>query len=236
MLKKIIVIGAVLAAVAVLAAGVNAMSNDSTSDAVQVQRRDQVSRSSAAPAQQGASAVNQQAAGNGLTTDAYTQAAARSGQSYGNRGGRGSGGQAQGGYGDGTNVYTPLSEAEIDGLQRAILEEYGALTLYQSVIADFGDTAPFSEIAAAEQRHLDTLLKMAEKYGIEVPELAPASDLPEYADLFAACEAAQTAEIVDGALYDELMQFTTHADLIRVYTNLQKASLENHLPAFEACQ
>lgn len=234
MLKKIIVIGAVLVAVAALAAGAYAMSNDSSSTATQIQRRDQVSRSSAAPAQQSASAAGQQAVGNDIAADAYAQAAARGGQSNGNRGGRGRGGQ--GSYGAGMNVYTPLSEAEIEGLQRAILEEYGALSLYQSVLADFGEAAPFTAVAASEQRHLDTLLKMAGKYGVEVPELVPASDLPEFPDLFAACEAARTAEIVDGALYDELMGFTSHADLIRVYTNLQKASLENHLPAFDACQ
>jgi len=30
------------------------------------------------------------------------------------------------------------------------------------------------------------------------------------------------------------MAVTTHADLLQVYSNLQSASLNNHLPAFEA--
>lgn len=43
------------------------------------------------------------------------------------------------------------------------------------------------------------------------------------------------AEIADAALYDELKLVTTHADLLRVYDRLQSASLNSHLPAFEAC-
>jgi hypothetical protein len=42
-------------------------------------------------------------------------------------------------------------------------------------------------------------------------------------------------EIADAALYDELLAKTSNPALIRVYTRLQAASLNNHLPAFEAC-
>jgi len=50
-----------------------------------------------------------------------------------------------------------------------------------------------------------------------------------------ACQAGVDAEIADAALYDTLMAYTIHEDLLRVYSNLQRASLENHLPEFEAC-
>ena len=50
-----------------------------------------------------------------------------------------------------------------------------------------------------------------------------------------ACQAGVQAEIADAALYDELMAVTTHADLLRVYTNLQSASL-NDPPVFEAAR
>jgi len=43
-------------------------------------------------------------------------------------------------------------------------------------------------------------------------------------------------KMIFAALYDELMPLTTHSDLLQVYTNLQNASLTQHLPAFEACQ
>ena len=43
------------------------------------------------------------------------------------------------------------------------------------------------------------------------------------------------AEIADAALYDELLKVTDNADLIQVFKNLQRASLNAHLPAFETC-
>lgn len=43
------------------------------------------------------------------------------------------------------------------------------------------------------------------------------------------------AEIADAALYDELLKVTDNLDVVQVYKNLQAASLNSHLPAFEAC-
>ena len=44
------------------------------------------------------------------------------------------------------------------------------------------------------------------------------------------------AEIADAALYDDLKLVTVHSDLVQVYDRLQSASLNQHQPAFEACQ
>jgi hypothetical protein len=76
---------------------------------------------------------------------------------------------------------------------------------------------------------------LAQKYGIEVPENPGLSTSTTYADLSAACEAAAALEIADADLYDTLIPTVTHTDLIRVFTNLQSASLNSHLPAFESC-
>ncbi len=130
---------------------------------------------------------------------------------------------------------TPLSEAEIEALQDAILEEYGALNLYQAVIAQFGDTYPFSQIAASEQQHVNALVRQAVKYGVHIPENPGVNSTATFESLAEACQAGVDAEIADAALYDELMLVTEHTDLIQVYTRLQSASLESHLPAFEVC-
>jgi len=53
--------------------------------------------------------------------------------------------------------------------------------------------------------------------------------------LTAACQAGVDAEIADAALYDELLKVTDNPDVMQVFKNLQAASLNNHLPAFEAC-
>lgn len=130
---------------------------------------------------------------------------------------------------------TPLSEDEQDALTRAILEEYGALNLYNSVIAEFGNITPFYRIARSEQQHVNALIKQATKYGVAVPENPGLADEINFGSISEACSAGTAAEIADAALYDELKTVTTHADLLQVYTTLQNASLNSHLPAFQAC-
>ena len=165
-----------------------------------------------------------------------------SGTGTASRGGQGSvNSQGTGlgtGYGSGLGIdpaLAPLSDAEITALQEAILEEYGALNLYQSVIAQFGSVYPFSTIARAEQQHINVLVRQADKYGVTVPVNPGLNPAPVFATLADACQAGVDAEIADAALYDTLKLVTTHTDLLRVYNNLQSASLNNHLPAFEAC-
>ncbi len=152
----------------------------------------------------------------------------------GGPGGQGGNGWGTEKSGNGTAL-TPLSEAEITALQDAILEEYGALNLYQAVIAQFGDSYPFSQIAASEQQHANALIRQAVKYGVAVPENPGINSTATFESLAEACQAGVDAEIADAALYDELMLVTDHADLIQVFTRLQNALLESHLPAFEAC-
>ncbi len=134
------------------------------------------------------------------------------------------------GAGRGGLVLGPLSEAEIDGLLRAIQEEYRAQALYQSIVDTFGDVYPFNYIVLSEAQHASQLVRLAQKYGVAVPDASYAGELPEFSTLAAACQAGVDAEIADAALYDEIMPSTTHADLLRVYTNL-KASLPEQPPA-----
>lgn len=142
-----------------------------------------------------------------------------------------------GGYAGSAYAYAlePLSDEEAAALQRAVLEEYGALNLYNAVIDQFGAVIPFAQIVRAEQMHVNTLVRQADKYGIEVPANPGLSTPVSFATLADACQAGVDAEIADAALYDQLMAVTDNADLIRVYTSLQSASLNMHLPAFEAC-
>ena len=146
-----------------------------------------------------------------------------------------SAGQATGSNGSTAGAaITPLSDAEISGLLDAIDEERTAQALYLSVVDSFGSDFVFDEIAASEANHADALIRQADKYGVEIPEyITP--DLPTFEPLAEACEAGVTAEIVDADLYDAISAFTTHTDLLQVYSNLQSASLNSHLPAFEVC-
>jgi hypothetical protein len=130
---------------------------------------------------------------------------------------------------------TPLSVEEQSGLQEAILEEYGALNLYSAVIEQFGSVFPFSTIVRSEQAHVTALIRQAQKYNVEVPENPGLSVDMNFATLADAYQAGVDAEIADAALYDDLKVVTTHTDLLQVYFRLQSASLNQHLPSFEAC-
>ncbi len=131
---------------------------------------------------------------------------------------------------------TPLTASEATDLQEAILEEYGALNLYNAVIAQFGGRRPLQPDRPSEQMHVNALVRQATKYGVSIPANPGLATTPVFASLEAACQAGVAAEIADAALYDELMSGTTHTDLLRVYQMLQSASLNSHLPAFQTCQ
>jgi hypothetical protein len=163
---------------------------------------------------------------------------------YGSPGPRGTTESNNTGYGmagSGATRYSgialgPLSAAETEALIRAVQEEANAQALYQSVLDTFGNVAPFNYIVRAEAQHLAALERMATKYGVTIPETLTTGGFPTFTTLSEACQAGAQAEIADAALYDELVSVTTHSDILQVYRNLQSASLNNHLPAFEACQ
>jgi hypothetical protein len=129
---------------------------------------------------------------------------------------------------------TPLSNAETTALNEAVLEEYGALNLYKSIIAQFGDVYPFTQIAQAEQQHLNVLTRQAVKYEVTVPANPGTNSGMTFASLDEAFAAAIAAEKADAALYDELKLTVDHLDILRVFENLQTASLNNHLVSLEA--
>ncbi len=130
---------------------------------------------------------------------------------------------------------TTLSEQEAADLAAAIQEEYTAMNTYQAIMNELGDIQPFSRIARSEQQHVNALIRVAERFGVEVPEDAGEIADIEWSTLEEACQLGVTFEQIDADLYDQILPNTTNPMLIRVYTNLQRASLEKHLPAFEAC-
>ncbi|MBN1260801.1 MAG: DUF2202 domain-containing protein [Anaerolineae bacterium] len=138
------------------------------------------------------------------------------------------------GQSGGTGVIGTLTAEQEAALVEALEEEYGALALYESVMEDFGEVQPFAAIAASEASHVAALVNLFERYGIAAPA-APAFTPPTFETLEEACAAGVTAEIVDGALYDQLAPLFDQENVLRVFSNLQSASLNSHLPAFEAC-
>jgi hypothetical protein len=103
------------------------------------------------------------------------------------------------------------------------------------VLADFGEVPPFSNIREAEARHIEALRGLFGRYGLPVPANPWPGKVTRYANLQQACEAGVAAEIENGALYERLLASTQRQDILTVFRNLQEASQQRHLPAFQRC-
>lgn len=130
---------------------------------------------------------------------------------------------------------TSLTSAEITALHEALDDEYRSWAIYNQVIADFGETPPFSNIREAEARHIDALVVLFHRYGLPIPDNPWLEKVERFASRQEACEAAVKAEIENGEMYDRLLAATERKDILTVLRNLQEASVERHLPAFRRC-
>lgn len=129
----------------------------------------------------------------------------------------------------------PLSDTEVYGLLLALNDEYHAAAVYGQVLDDFGAVRPFASIEQSEQQHITAVLTLFERYGVPVPANPWPGNVPLFESVTEACEAGVAAELVNRDLYDLLYATTERADIELVYQALQRASEENHLPAFERC-
>jgi len=124
-------------------------------------------------------------------------------------------------------------------LALALQEEYKAEMLYRSVLGTFGpETAPFALIVEAEARHVEALQMLFTRRQLAPPaSIWQVSSFKTFASVPLACAAGVLAEQEDAAFYTPYLQRTDlPQDVRNVFTNLQRASLENHLPAFERCR
>lgn len=134
---------------------------------------------------------------------------------------------------------TSPGEPEADAIAAmtdAIQDEYLAENTYLRVLADFGNVLPFHNIVYAEQRHSESIAYLFVKRGLEVPASSwHINNVPAFDTVKEACAAGVAAEEANITLYDELLKKNLPADVKQVFTNNRAASLNNHLPAFQAC-
>lgn len=128
-----------------------------------------------------------------------------------------------------------LTSCEVRVLTEALDDEYRSWATYDQVIADFGEVRPFINVREAEARHIQALLGLFERYGVAVPTNPWPGKTERYPSLRAACEAGVAAEIANGDMYTRLLGQTQREDILRVLRNLQEASQQRHLPAFQRC-
>lgn len=133
-------------------------------------------------------------------------------------------------------VSSKLDQKTQDALISALADERLAQATYQAVLNKFPGARPFINIIDAEKKHESFLLTLFAKYGVSVPknEFDP-TKISVPADLVEACKVGIKAENENIALYDGFFQFIKEPDIKEVFTRLQSASRDNHLPAFTRC-
>jgi hypothetical protein len=128
------------------------------------------------------------------------------------------------------------SEAVLEAMQATIQDEYRAELIYQRVMGDFGAVRPFVNIINAEVRHSEAIAGLYMTRGLPVPQNQWRwEEIPAYTSLAEACEAGVQAEIDNAEIYDEYLDLELPTDVRRVFVNNRRASIQNHLPAFQRC-
>lgn len=124
---------------------------------------------------------------------------------------------------------SPVHQALLEALD----DEYKARATYAAVIDRFGPVRPFVNIIQSEQRHINALQMLLRQRGYAIP-IDPYGGRVKAPDtLEQACAQGVQAEVENAALYDRLNRQAAHdAEVVTVFANLQRASQENHLPAF----
>jgi hypothetical protein len=145
---------------------------------------------------------------------------------------------ACGGGGDDPSPTAPLPTQDpiVEVLDAAIDDEFHAEAIYEAVIEDFGEVRPFFNIIYAEQRHSAAIARLFANRGLAAPSSRwGPGNVDRYPSVAAACAAGVEAERANIALYDRLLAQDLPADVRNVFQNNRRASLQNHLPAFQRC-
>jgi len=151
----------------------------------------------------------------------------------------------------GVGIFTPasgatLSEPEAEMLTFMREEEKLAHDVYLMMYEKWG-AAIFSNILASEQRHMDTMLKMLTKYGLDDPAAGKGTGEftnVEIQNLYDALITQGNVSLIDALqvgveientdIFDiqNTLAETSRRDLRTAYTNLLEGSF-NHLQAFK---
>ena len=133
----------------------------------------------------------------------------------------------------------PLDEAAKQALIQALtgpMGEFAARAEYAAILEKFGaDVQPYANIMRAETRHAAALRRQLSANGLPVPVDTYLGNVTAPSTLLKAAEVGAAAEVLNVAMYDELLtKVQKFPNLVRVLTHLRAASLNHHLPAFES--
>ena len=130
-----------------------------------------------------------------------------------------------------------LASEVLEAMAATLQDEYRAEAIYDRVLLDHGEgTWPFANIVNAEQRHSAAVARLYANRSMGVPASRWNVDVvPRFGSVLEACTAGIDAERENVAIYDRFLKLALPADVERVFSSNRVASLQNHLPAFEAC-
>ncbi len=141
--------------------------------------------------------------------------------------------------------YEELSQEETDALIKMREEEKLARDVY-TYLFDLWNSAIFANISASEQRHMDAVAALLDKYGIDDPvagldygQFATDEMQQLYQELISKGQESLEAALQVGATIEDLdikdllecMEAVDNQDIMFVFQNLAKGS-RNHLRAF----
>lgn len=143
---------------------------------------------------------------------------------------------AQAQRGGGTAKLDPVARQALLTALAGPEGEYAARAEYTAILAKFGaGVQPYANILEAEKKHVAALHQQCVRFGVPVPADPYLGNVTAPETLLEAAEIGVAAEILNVAMYDDLLtKVTSYPSLVQVFTNLRAASLNNHLPAVEA--
>ena len=116
-------------------------------------------------------------------------------------------------------------------LTYAIQDEYLARAEYELIIEEYGSIRPFTNIMAAEERHIEWVTELFDDYGYRLPKDTAHMYVMLPKDLKSSFETGVQAEIDNIGMYESFLQEDLPEDVRDLFERLQQAS-ENHLRAF----
>lgn len=120
-------------------------------------------------------------------------------------------------------------------LLAALDDEYLAEATYLAILDKHGEIRPFSNIIRAEQRHQEMVKAELTARGWTYGANPYSGKITAPSSMLEACQTGVKAEVANIALYDRLLPTVADPAAKAVLEQLQWASRENHLPAFERC-
>lgn len=114
--------------------------------------------------------------------------------------------------------------------------EYAARAEYEAILDKFGpDVLPYAHLIQAEEKHIAALQRQCARFGIAIPEDPYLGTIKAPETLAEAAKAGLLAEEANVKMYEALLKAVQdYPSLVQVFSRLQAASLNHHLPALRA--